>query len=1550
MKEILIIPIKQKNLLIFLFKFILYLNIIKYSILSRCENREQPFYKYNSYCASSCTREEVKNNVCKIENDIIKIQWLNNIIHIGGRGCAYVSLAVSEKNNLYFLTTSYPPSNERSFYLLDNEGYGIINKDNPQTTIEINDPGKLGRYESEGYVIKLYESDDDKEYFISMSKAGQYIESYDFIGNENYFGKLEYVFSLHNIYSIIGVHLKLKLANNENKNTYLIGILAYYYDIEGNGEPNLFLSKTNFTSININNTLPIYEFKKIKVSESKIVSCFETNSNYIMCFFENDQHLYTIIVFDYELTEKKQLPIANGITNSNENEYFFYCIHFFNDSGVFAYFDSNNEITFEFRRYFSNNNTIANHFSQYINIKLNAALSHKKITLCDMIKVKDKHFYFAGASTNRDALIIISIFNYNEENLSIRLYKVNMKYMYEYEFSEYIKLALYKNFLAMGSSFYEPTDEYKAYSSLIIFSYTIATEQSLDLINYIYHHNETKIYNLLIEFDVNGTYAIDNNLFGLVYSGIEIVGNCLDSENIYLADLNNERIVSNYFLPKNESIKLIIPKSNTYEPFSCRFKYSVVVTEPEFSKFNNYTSFYFDSGNAAQDQLEEVFYDKIKNNYAGKSNIFTLFINKTLTEVNCETNCELCYSERNSECISCKYLSYYEESKIVCEDNPFEVEETTTLTESSVTTEKTYTDAPTEETDTPTEETDAPTEETDEPTEETDKQTEETDTPTEETDAPTEETDTPTEETDKQTEETDKNEKISETNIKNENNEKQTHGEVCKFEEIINNKCGGEISNNQIIDVYSHIKENLINSNHTIIKTENVIFEVSAIEDQLKSDNKDISNVDLGLCELRLKSKYNISDSQNLIIFKIDIKNLEESTTYVKYEIYHPETLKKLELDICSDLKINIFAPVYLNDEELSLFSSLDKAGYNLFDSNDSFYNDFCTPYTTVNGTDILLEDRKKDIYSKNGNKTLCQDECELLFFNETSQKANCNCTPQVSEMNLNTEEGILSTLQFGKNQLEESFFNTLSNSNFQVLKCFKLAFDFKNFFQNIGRIIMTVIAFFIFVCIIIYFINGNRQLENYLAQILNQKMYYNDKNNREIINNKPKKKPLKKGKNSVKKIENKNTKKRSKSFHNKKSNQSKILLNQNNNNNNNNSDKISLNNNNHNKSNIIYAHKSEKANIFNINKKVNNQDPNVIRIKKKTSKTCKLKSGNIDMQNKVPDNSKIINSSVVPKKKEIAIDESKNNSISSADKNRTNQNIIISKNVYIKMNKGRGTKKHKRTTRLKNSKDSFISGDIKPKGHILNQSDSMDKLDNSYNKIIPTNFTAQELNTMGYKQALIYDKRTFFQYYISLIKKKQLILFTIISDRDYNLITIKVVLFFISFSLYFTLNGFFFNDNTMHKIYANNGTYDILAQLPIIFYSTLITAVINMILRTLSLSEKNMLEIKQEKNFNQAKKRAKDIWNCIKLKIYIFFILSILLMLFFWYFISCFCSVYKNTQIILISDTLISFGLSMLYPFGIFLIPGMFRIPALRSKSKDKECLYKISVFISMA
>ena len=83
------------------------------------------------------------------------------------------------------------------------------------------------------------------------------------------------------------------------------------------------------------------------------------------------------------------------------------------------------------------------------------------------------------------------------------------------------------------------------------------------------------------------------------------------------------------------------------------------------------------------------------------------------------------------------------------------------------------------------------------------------------------------------------------------------------------------------------------------------------------------------------------------------------------------------------------------------------------------------------------------------------------------------------------------------------------------------------------------------------------------------------------------------------------------------------------------------------------------------------------------------------------------------------------------------------------------------------------------------------------------------------------------------------------------------------------------------------------------------------------------------------------------KNQIYFIFVLNFIFLILFWYYISCFGAIYKNTQIHLIKNTIICFGLSLLYPFGLCLIPGVFRIPSLRAYKQDKECIYKISKII---
>ena len=100
--------------------------------------------------------------------------------------------------------------------------------------------------------------------------------------------------------------------------------------------------------------------------------------------------------------------------------------------------------------------------------------------------------------------------------------------------------------------------------------------------------------------------------------------------------------------------------------------------------------------------------------------------------------------------------------------------------------------------------------------------------------------------------------------------------------------------------------------------------------------------------------------------------------------------------------------------------------------------------------------------------------------------------------------------------------------------------------------------------------------------------------------------------------------------------------------------------------------------------------------------------------------------------------------------------------------------------------------------------------------------------------------------------------------------------------------------------------------------------------------------------NVNDLNKNSKSIKNLIMVKFVFFFIFSFIILVFFLFYLSCFCVVYKNTQIHLIKDTLISFGTSFITPFFINLIPGWFRIPALKSK-KNKEYLYNFSKVIQM-
>jgi len=131
--------------------------------------------------------------------------------------------------------------------------------------------------------------------------------------------------------------------------------------------------------------------------------------------------------------------------------------------------------------------------------------------------------------------------------------------------------------------------------------------------------------------------------------------------------------------------------------------------------------------------------------------------------------------------------------------------------------------------------------------------------------------------------------------------------------------------------------------------------------------------------------------------------------------------------------------------------------------------------------------------------------------------------------------------------------------------------------------------------------------------------------------------------------------------------------------------------------------------------------------------------------------------------------------------------------------------------------------------------------------------------------------------------------------------------------------------------------------QISNILYSTIITSLINIIIKYLSLTEKKILEIKKEKNFVKDKIYTNLKKMSIKLIIYINFLISSFFLVLFIMFLRNL----KKSQIHLITETLSSFGLSFLFPFILNLFPGILRIPSI--KSKNRGCLFMLSKLLQL-
>ena len=220
------------------------------------------------------------------------------------------------------------------------------------------------------------------------------------------------------------------------------------------------------------------------------------------------------------------------------------------------------------------------------------------------------------------------------------------------------------------------------------------------------------------------------------------------------------------------------------------------------------------------------------------------------------------------------------------------------------------------------------------------------------------------------------------------------------------------------------IEDILENDKDLVIEGEDMIFQLTSSESQNNKIYDNISIIKLGQCGKLLCEENNMNENENLLIFKIDIKEEGLSIPLVEYEIYDYNKKKQLDLNICDETnnKIEIFFPT--SNVQNEIFK------HNI---SSDYFNDICFSYTTAEGTDIILNDRKNEFIDKN--MSLCDTSCNLIEYSKETNMSKCECEVKI-------KIPLIKEITIDKREFMKNFKNINNIMNIQILKCYKELFS----------------------------------------------------------------------------------------------------------------------------------------------------------------------------------------------------------------------------------------------------------------------------------------------------------------------------------------------------------------------------------------------------------------------------------------------------------------------------------------------------------------------------
>ena len=719
------------------------------------------------------------------------------------------------------------------------------------------------------------------------------------------------------------------------------------------------------------------------------------------------------------------------------------------------------------------------------------------------------------------------------------------------------------------------------------------------------------------------------------------------------------------------------------------------------------------------------------------------------------------------------------------------------------------------------------------------------------------------------------------------------YNSIISFSSLINEESK---NNNNYIIIHSNsnkTKEEIIDNLDTVMEEYDIgkIYEIIGDDYNVKISPINVKEhdtiatyIDFANCEKILRESKELDPSSLLSVYQIEIYNNHEQTLInnVEYAVFNEEK-QRLDLSVCENEKITInyqLNTTMINMSKVNYYSDL---GIDVFNIEDDFFNDICYSYSEEQ-SDIILKDRVSDIYH---NYTVCENNCKYNNINLTENTVNCSC-------NIKTKADLV----VESPKLDKMIRDTFVDSNLAIIKCYNLVFGFENKHQNIGFWIFTILIVIHFPLFIYYFIYNISSIRKFIFQEMNRFHYCT------FLKNPPKKEKNSKKRSDKKKIINKNN--------------SKELLYSKKKLKGNNSSAVKLI-----KSNVKLINKHIPSINNNNNYKKPNKKYDILDInpKKKQNKKQKEYRRKKSIQQLVFFDYKVLNKNYINMNRK---------------KNRLRKSTINVEKI----------KNYKKEKNKLASKNYFLI-------HIDANNSSKNKPPNS--EILLDNY--------DYETAIKYEKRHFWRIFFICMLNKENIINIILYKTPLDVNSLRICLFIFTYSCDLAFNTIFYTNDNISDRYHYEGEDLLLFSLVnniVISLTSFLTGIIltnvfqhlidsrNSYEEVFRIEEKKMRKLKTYKVSEKTKSKIFDkighISTILKIKIVVFIILEFSIMLFFYYFVTAFCEVYKKTQISWLVDFFSSFLISLFGEICLSLLLTVLYIISINYKIK---IVYTITLFI---